>query len=83
MTRHQIERSKERSVSSFRMTNALAHTMKPDAIIMHPLPRKQELPEEVDDNPRSVYFTEQIQNGLWTRMSLLHYLMGNVDMTTG
>lgn len=44
-----------------------------DAIIMHPLPRLNEISTEVDNDPRSKYFV-QAQNGLYMRMALL-YLM--------
>ncbi len=48
--------------------------MKENAIIMHPLPRVDEIPPEVDDDPRAKYF-EQAQNGLYLRMALLHLLL--------
>jgi aspartate carbamoyltransferase catalytic subunit len=44
--------------------------MKPNAIIMHPLPRVDEIAMEVDDDPRAAYF-RQAQNGLYVRMALL------------
>jgi aspartate carbamoyltransferase catalytic subunit len=44
--------------------------MKPDAIIMHPLPRLDEIRMEVDNDPRAAYF-RQAQNGLYVRMALL------------
>ena len=53
-----------------------ARTMKPDAIIMHPLPRVDEIPKEVDKDPRARYF-EQAQNGLYIRMALLYLLLSN------
>ncbi len=40
------------------------------AIIMHPLPRVGEITEEVDADPRAIYF-EQAGNGLYIRMALL------------
>jgi aspartate carbamoyltransferase catalytic subunit len=40
------------------------------AIIMHPLPRIDEITTEVDADPRAKYF-EQAQNGLYVRMALL------------
>jgi aspartate carbamoyltransferase catalytic subunit len=48
--------------------------MKADAIIMHPLPRVNEIPPDVDQNPRSRYF-QQAQNGLYIRMALLYLLL--------
>lgn len=40
------------------------------AIIMHPLPRVDEIATEVDSDPRAIYF-EQAGNGLYIRMALL------------
>ena len=76
MTRHQTERTnKERERSTFVLTHPLAQTMKKNAIIMHPLPRTEELLPEVDKNGRAVYF-EQVKNGMFVRMALLCYLLG-------
>lgn len=45
--------------------------MMPDsAIILHPLPRVDEITTEVDDDPRAAYF-RQAENGLYVRMALL------------
>jgi aspartate carbamoyltransferase catalytic subunit len=44
--------------------------MKQKAIIMHPLPRLDEISMEVDSDPRAAYF-RQAQNGLYVRMALL------------
>ncbi len=40
------------------------------ALIMHPLPRVNELPASIDDDPRAAYW-QQMRNGLATRMALL------------
>ena len=45
-----------------------------DFIIMHPLPRQEELPPEIDDDPRSVYF-KQVAYGVKMRMAILHELL--------
>lgn len=47
--------------------------VKKSAIILHPLPRVNEIAQEVDNDPRALYF-EQAQNGLFTRMALLLFL---------
>jgi aspartate carbamoyltransferase len=47
-----------------------------DFIIMHPLPRQEELPPEIDDDPRSVYF-KQVAYGVKMRMAILHELLSN------
>ncbi len=41
-----------------------------DTIILHPLPRVDEISPEVDDDPRAAYF-RQAENGLYVRMALL------------
>ncbi len=45
-----------------------------DAIIMHPLPRLNEIATEVDADPRAAYF-RQAKNGLFARMALLKLLL--------
>jgi aspartate carbamoyltransferase catalytic subunit len=45
------------------------------AIIMHPLPRIDEIAIEVDSDPRAIYF-EQAGNGLYIRMALLDQVVG-------
>jgi len=46
-------------------------------IVMHPLPRVNEIKTEVDADPRASYF-EQMRSGLYTRMALLKLiLLGN------
>ena len=44
--------------------------MKKESIVMHPLPRLDEIRMEVDQDPRAAYF-RQAQNGLYVRMALL------------
>lgn len=48
--------------------------LKRDAIIMHPLPRVEEIAVEVDADPRAAYF-RQARNGLFVRMALLDLLL--------
>jgi aspartate carbamoyltransferase catalytic subunit len=51
-----------------------ARLMNMNAIIMHPLPRVDEIPPDMDQDPRSRYF-EQAKNGLYIRMALLYLLL--------
>lgn len=44
-----------------------------NALIMHPLPRINEITSEVDADPRAIYF-EEAQNGAYVRMALLLFL---------
>lgn len=58
---------------SFTLTMKSVSKMKASAIIMDPLPRVGEIAEEVDDDPRAIYF-DQVKNGLYVRMALLQYI---------
>ena len=49
--------------------------MQEHAVIMHPLPRVDEIDPAVDQDPRCAYF-RQAHNGLYVRMALLRMLMG-------
>lgn len=46
------------------------------AIVMHPLPRVDEIHPDVDSDPRAAYF-RQAHNGVFVRMALLHQLLGS------
>lgn len=48
---------------------------KKDLIIMHPLPRVNEIATEVDDDPRAKYF-DQVENGRYMRMALILTMLG-------
>jgi aspartate carbamoyltransferase catalytic subunit len=74
-TRIDRERLKRQDValSQYNISPAMLQKMKPDAIIMHPLPRSVEIDEAVDRDPRAAYF-RQSQNGLFVRMALLTML---------
>ena len=47
---------------------------KPDMIVLHPLPRVNEISVEVDDDPRAAYF-KQVQYGVYVRMALILTLL--------
>ncbi len=47
----------------------------PDMIVLHPLPRVNEISVEVDNDPRAKYF-EQVSNGMYIRMALILMLLG-------
>jgi aspartate carbamoyltransferase len=65
-----------RSVQGSYSVNAeTVSRMKPEAIIMHPLPRVGEIAEEVDSLPQAVYF-EQAANGMYVRMAILAGVLG-------
>lgn len=51
---------------------------KQDMIILHPLPRVDEISPEVDNTPQARYF-QQVWNGLVVRMALLSLVLGAVQ----
>ncbi|PIA36809.1 hypothetical protein AQUCO_03200051v1 [Aquilegia coerulea] len=53
--------------------NVLA-VMQKHAVVMHPLPRLDEITVDVDSDPRAAYF-RQAKNGLYIRMALLKVLL--------
>jgi len=55
---------------SFTITKAILDKFSPQTLLMHPLPRNDEISTDCDIDPRSVYF-KQAHNGLYTRMALL------------
>ena len=57
------------------ITRELADSMRQEAIIMHPLPRVDEISPVVDTSPHARYF-EQARYGIYVRMALLHTLLG-------
>ena len=62
------------SLHRFAIDSTLVLRMKPDALILHPLPRTAELDKSVDSDPRALYF-RQARNGLYVRMALLTMLL--------
>lgn len=52
----------------------------PDMLVLHPLPRVNEIAVEVDDDPRAVYF-KQVQYGVYVRMALILTLLEWRDKT--
>jgi aspartate carbamoyltransferase catalytic subunit len=59
----------------YKIDNRTLSLMRKYAIVMHPLPRVDEIAPEVDSDPRAAYF-RQAHNGLQIRMALLDRLLG-------
>ena len=59
----------------FILTGEKMQLAKADMIVMHPLPRVNEIATEVDDDPRAAYF-EQVRYGMFVRMALIMKLLG-------
>ena len=75
MTRIQRERfvdplEYERNKGIYILTRRKLERAKPDMLVMHPLPRVDEITVDVDDDPRAAYF-RQARYGMFTRMALL------------
>jgi aspartate carbamoyltransferase catalytic subunit len=76
MTRNQVERHQnmlEDVAPRFVLDQHYVDMLPDTAIILHPLPRNEELPAAIDADPRARYF-EQAHNGLFIRMALLEQL---------
>ena len=58
----------------YAIDSKVVQRMKPEALILHPLPRTVELDKSVDADPRAMYF-RQARNGLYVRMALLTMLL--------
>jgi aspartate carbamoyltransferase catalytic subunit len=64
---------------AYRVTRELLRDQaKPDSIVLHSLPRMDELPEDVDATRHARYWIEAF-NGVVTRMSLLALVLGAME----
>ncbi|MBE6957321.1 MAG: aspartate carbamoyltransferase [Ruminococcaceae bacterium] len=75
MTRIQRERFSdpeeyERNKGIYVLTRRKLERAKPDMLVLHPLPRVDEIAIDVDDDPRAAYF-QQARYGMFARMALL------------
>lgn len=79
MTRVQKERfadqaQYERLKDSFILDASKMELAKPSMIVLHPLPRVNEITVDVDKDPRAAYF-RQVENGKYVRMALIYTLL--------
>lgn len=79
MTRVQKERffNEEdyiRLKDSFILDKKKMEYAKPDMLVLHPLPRVNEISTDIDDDPRAAYF-KQAQFGVYARMALMMKLL--------
>ncbi len=83
MTRPQTERHPEgeRAAETYLQLGkrTLAAESLRDAVLMHPLPRRDELSADLDSDPRSIYF-KQAARGVPIRMAILGWLLGALDL---
>lgn len=80
MTRVQKERFSdlveyEKTKNVYVLKNAMLENTKPNMRILHPLPRVNEISEDVDSNPKAYYF-DQAQNGVYTRQAIITNILG-------
>jgi aspartate carbamoyltransferase catalytic subunit len=84
MTRIQRERFDDSTLSacSFCLDTHKMQSAKSDLIVLHPLPRVDEIDIAVDHDPRALYF-KQAKYGVYVRMALiLHILRNKTDSHT-
>lgn len=85
MTRPQTERHPEgaRALDNYVQLGkrSLAAESLRDAVVMHPLPRRDEISADIDGDPRSIYF-KQAARGVPIRMAILGFLLGALDLST-
>ena len=82
MTRIQEERFKNKTkynelANSYNLTLDDLNKCNKDIIILHPLPRVNEISRDVDSHPAAKYFA-QAKYGMYLRMALLNYVFGKL-----
>lgn len=80
MTRIQQERftnpiEYEKVKDVYSLTANMLSGVKSNLRILHPLPRLQEITQDVDNTPYAYYFS-QAGNGVYARMAIISYLLG-------
>lgn len=80
MTRVQRERFSdpmeyEKVKNVYVLKNEMLKDTKENMRILHPLPRVNEISEDVDVNPKAYYFTQAL-NGVYTRMAIITSILG-------
>ena len=80
MTRIQRERFSdpmeyEKVKNSYILKNDMLKDSKDNLKILHPLPRVNEITEDIDSNPKAYYF-QQAHNGVFVRQALLTTILG-------
>ncbi len=82
MTRPQTERyGEDEDASNYQqlgLEEMSAESLR-NAVVMHPLPRRDEIKPDMDRDPRSIYF-KQAARGVPIRMSILGFLTGRIEL---
>ena len=80
MTRIQGERfpdplEYEKVKNAYILENSMLDVSKDNLKVLHPLPRVNEINEDVDSNPKAYYF-QQAKNGVYVRQALIAAILG-------
>jgi aspartate carbamoyltransferase catalytic subunit len=80
MTRVQRERFSdpieyEKVKNVYILRNKMLENTKENMRVLHPLPRVNEINEDVDSNPKAYYF-QQAENGVYTRQAIIASILG-------
>lgn len=83
MTRIQRERFSdpieyEKVKNAYNLDNSMLTNARENMRILHPLPRVNEIAEDVDTNPKAYYF-QQALNGVYVRQALLATILGVIE----
>ncbi|PIP54285.1 MAG: aspartate carbamoyltransferase [Bacteroidetes bacterium CG23_combo_of_CG06-09_8_20_14_all_32_9] len=65
----------EKVKNAFVLKNSMLEDTKPGLKILHPLPRVNEINEDVDTNKKAYYFRQAL-NGVYTRMAIISSILG-------
>ena len=82
MTRTQTEKHcKECNMSAppIILNTEILKNAKQSLVILHPLPRNEELSIDIDDDPRAKYF-DQVENGVYIRAALMDFILNNEEL---
>ena len=76
LTRIQSERFEgDFGKEKYIINKEILDTFSENTIVLHPLPRNEEISTDIDDDPRAIYF-EQAENGMYVRMAILKDILG-------
>jgi aspartate carbamoyltransferase catalytic subunit len=80
MTRVQKERFSdpieyEKTKNAYVLSNHMLENTRTNMKILHPLPRVNEISQDVDENPKAYYFTQAL-NGVYVRQAIISSILG-------
>ena len=78
MTRVQDDLDRQKGATPLFFQERHLKILRPHAVVMHPLPRREELDPRCDHDPR-IKIWRQERNGMWMRTALLFYLLWEDD----